>query len=78
MIIVTNSDILGRNIRYLRRKHWMTRQKLAALVKWDAGAMKALETGKSRDIDDRALFQLCQHFDLDAMLLMTEELKKKK
>ena len=77
MIIVTNSDILGKNIRYLRRKHWMTRKKLAALVQWDADAMKAMEKGKLRDIEQDTLFSICRLFDVDVMTLMTVELKKK-
>lgn len=76
MIIVTNSDILGKNIRYLRRKNWMTRRKLASLVRWDAASIKAMEKGQLRDIEKDTLFLLCRLFETDVMTMMTVDLKK--
>ncbi len=77
MKIVTNSDILGKNIWYLRRKHWLTRKKLASLVQWDADDLKAMEKDQMRDIEKDTLFLICRLFDVDVMTLMTVELKKK-
>ena len=76
MIIVTNSNILGENIRYLRRKNWMTRRKLASLVRWDAASIKAMEKGQLRDIEKDTLFLLCRLFETDVMTMMTVDLKK--
>ena len=77
MIIVTNSDIMGKNIRYLRRKNWLSRRRLALLVRWDAASIRAMEKGTLRDIEKDILFLLCGLFEVDCMTLMTTELKKK-
>ena len=77
MIIVTNSDLLGKNIRHLRRKNYLTRRKLALLVRWDAASIRNMEKGTLREIEKDTLFLLCRLFDMDCMTLMTTELKKK-
>lgn len=76
MIIETNDDTFGKNIRFLRRKHWMTRRQLAAVAKWDIHSIKAVEKGTLRQVDNHVLNLLCTVFDLPMMILLKTDLKR--
>jgi len=65
MIIVTNSDILGKNIRFLREKHCISRVALSDRIGWDIAQMQAVEEGRSYDIDSVILEKLCTLFEVD-------------
>lgn len=70
MIIVTNSDILGKNIRFLREKQGLGSKALADLVGWDALLLEELELDISREIDSHILAQISKvfHRDMDDLL----------
>ena len=70
MIIVTNSEILGKNIRFLREKNGMTRKALAELTGWDDLLLEELEEDISREIDSDVLAEIAGvfHRDMDDML----------
>ena len=70
MIIVTNSDILGKNIRFLREKQGLGSKALADLVGWDVLLLEELELDISREIDSHILSQISKvfHRDMDDLL----------
>lgn len=70
MIIVTNSDILGKNIRFLREKQGLSSKALAELAGWDALLLEELELDISREIDSHILAQISKvfHRDMDDLL----------
>ena len=70
MIIVTNSDILGSNIRFLRKHLGLTRQELAERIGWDDLLLAELEEDIVREIDSQVLIIICDFFhrDMDDML----------
>ena len=74
MIIVTNSDVLGKNLHYLRRKRWMSRRKLAALAGWKPSAVRAVELDLLRDVEHSVLRRLAALFELDIQTLLTQKL----
>ena len=76
MIIVTNSDIMGKNIRYLRRRKWMSRRKLSGLVRLPVEELKRIEEGKTYDIDSIVLSDICWLFHVEMQTILTEHLKK--
>ena len=70
MIIVTNSNILGCNICFLRESFGMKRQELAEQIGWDALLLEELEEDIVREIDSQILTRICNlfHRDMDDML----------
>lgn len=75
MIIVTNSDILGKNIRYLRQKQGMTCKALSDLVGWDDLLLEELEADISREIDSKILAQISKVFHRDMNDMLTKDCK---
>ena len=75
MIIVTNSDILGKNIRFLRQQQGMTCRALAELVGWDDLLMEELEEDISREIDSRILAEIAEVFHRDMNDMLTKDCK---
>ena len=71
MIIVTNSDILGSNICFLRKSLGMTRQELAEHIGWDDLLLAELEEDIVWEIDSQILIRICDFFhrDMDDMLI---------
>ena len=65
MFIVTNSDIMGKNIAYLRRQHGLSREKLGQMVDIEELELRDIENGDIYEIDSVSLSMLCEIFDLD-------------
>ena len=75
MIIVTNSDILGSNICFLRKSLGMTRQELAEHIGWDKFLLAELEEDIVREIDSRILIRICDFFHRDMDDMLTNDYK---
>ena len=75
MIIVTNSDILGRNIRFLREKQGLSSKALADLVGWDDLLLEELEEDISREIDSRILASISKVFHRNMNDMLTKDCK---
>lgn len=65
MIIVANSDIMGKNIRRLRHRRWMSRRRLASLVHLPVPELREIEKGTLRDIDSVVLIDICRLFRVE-------------
>ena len=70
MIFVNNDDVLGKNIRYLRRLENISLEEFARRLGISASALNALETGENREIEDRVLNQICDFFSTDIQTLV--------
>ena len=65
MIIVANSDILGKNLKYLRQSKSLTLSQMADLIDMEEDALLRLEEGREFEIDLYFLERLQQYFDVD-------------
>ena len=67
MIFVTNSDILGKNIRHLREKNHMSCDELAEKVGWNVVQIQEVEAGVCFDMDAGVFAEVCRLFDIQDM-----------
>ena len=74
MKIVANNTILGNNLRFLREKMGMSRERLEELVLWDMFDMEDLESGNLFEIDSEILERVCRVFSVDMNDMLTKEL----
>lgn len=74
MIVVTNSDILGKNIHHLRKKKQITVQELAGCIDWNTSALQELEEGRCFDIPSQVLVRVCTFFNVEMDSFMTKEI----
>ena len=65
MIFVNNDDVLGKNIRYLRRRENISLEEFAVRLGISASTLHALETGENREIEDWILNQIIDFFSTD-------------
>ncbi len=76
MIIVTNSDIMGKNIAFLRRKLGYTRAELSALCGTEELELRDIEQGEVFEIEAEELRALCRIFQVDMERLVSEPMDK--
>ena len=62
MIFVTNDDVMGKNIRYLRCKNGIARDVLAKQSGIPLQELSWIEDGCLQEIDGQMLFNICQFF----------------
>ena len=70
MIFVNNDDVLGKNIRYLRRRENISLEEFALRLGISASTLNALETGENREIEDWILNQIIDFFSTDFQTLV--------
>ena len=64
MIFVTNDDVMGKNIRYLRQLHGLSLQIFAARMGIEPDDLEAIESGRLMEIDGRVLHNICRFFHI--------------
>ena len=72
LIIYTGSDILGRNIGYLRRKNGYTLAELSDLCGTEELELRDIEQDAVREIEAEELRALCRLFGLDMQQMLME------
>ena len=65
MIITANSDILGRNLRYLRESRNFSLEEMAELIGMDDYRLEWLEQGIDFEIESDSLQKVYQNFEGD-------------
>ena len=70
MIFVNNDDVLGKNIRYLRRRENISLEEFELRLGISASTLNALETGETREIEDWILNQIIDFFSTDVQTLV--------
>lgn len=65
MVIILNSDVFGKNVRYLRRKQKMSIFRLARHLELPVWTLYRIETGKLRSLEDLLVQWICKIFSVD-------------
>ena len=74
MIFVTNDDVMGKNIRYLRCKNGITQDVLAKQSGITLQELWWIEDGSLQEIDGQILFNICQFFNIPVDVLVEKKL----
>ena len=74
MIIVTNDDRMGKNIRYLRQKQNLSQKALAESVGTACSVLDAIEQGTLLELDAQVFDKICKRFQTDIKTLVEEEI----
>jgi len=75
MIFVTNDDVMGKNIRYLRQKKGITCKQLAWLAGIRFRDLYCIEEGKQLEIDGEVLKNICEFFHIPVAAVVEKNLK---
>ena len=70
MILVLNSGLFGRNVRFLRTKRRMTEESFAETMEITPSAVSATESGELLDIDAALAARICDFFGFDMMAML--------
>ena len=62
MLIIASSDILGKNLKYLRESKQLSLKKMADLIGMDDYRLEWLEEGLDFEIDHLSYEKICEHF----------------
>ena len=65
MIIIASSDILGRNLKYLRESRGLSLGEMAALIGMDDYRLEWLEQGVDFEIESDSLQKVYENFEGD-------------
>ena len=65
MIVVANSNILGQNIKYLRKSKNLSLEEMADLIQIEEDKLKNLESGISFEIEYTSLCRIYDYFEGD-------------
>ena len=74
MIVVTNNDRMGKNLKKLRCKHNLSQEALAQLIGISGCSLDAIERGKQLEIDTQVIDKICRHFGIGVSALMEDVL----
>ena len=74
MIFVTNDDVMGKNIRYLRQRWGLTLEELAEIAGLSSARLYDIEVGICMEIDARALENICSFFHMDVQTIVERNL----
>ena len=75
MIFVTNDDVMGKNIRFLRQQQNLTPKGFSEKMHMDPAVLEALEDGNSKDIDGQLLERICFFFHISVKTLVEKTLE---
>ena len=65
MMIVLNSDVFGKNVRYLRQKEKISMFRLARHLELPVWTLYRIEQGRLLDLDDLLVQWICKTFSVD-------------
>ena len=65
MIVTASTDILGRNLKYLRESRNLSLEEMAALIGMDDYRLEWLEQGIDFEIESASLQKVYQNFEGD-------------
>lgn len=74
MIIILNSGIFGKNVRYLRRKQNMSIFRLAGQLALPVWTLYRIEAGRLRDLEDVLVRRICSLFSREMQTMVCEKL----
>ena len=72
MIVVTNNNRMGKNLKTLRRKHNMSQEALARLVGIEIDTLDNIEQGAVLEINAQVLTKICREFRVTVQMLMED------
>ena len=78
MIFVTNDDVMGKNIRFLRQRQGLYPEKFAEIVGMDPDDLFAIEEGLLMDIDAQVLLNISNFFHMETQCIVEKNLKVRK
>ena len=76
MFLVTNDNVMGNNIRFLRQQNNIGLDEFAKRLGISASDLEAIETGENRQIEDLVLNQIFEIFSTDVQTLVEKNLQK--
>ena len=76
MFLVTNDNVMGNNIRFLRQQNNIGLDEFAKRLGISASDLEAIETGVNRQIEDLVLNQIFEIFSTDVQTLVEKNLQK--
>ena len=76
MIVVTNNDQLGRNIRYFRCRKGITCEELALIAELDAKELHLIEEGLQREIKGDVLLKISEELNISLEDLVEKQINR--
>ena len=76
MIIVLNSDVFGKNVRYLRQKEKISMFRLARHLEIPVWTLYRIEQGRLLDLDDLLVQWIGKTFSVDMQTMICMKLYK--
>lgn len=76
MMIVLNSDVFGKNVRYLRQKEKISMFRLARHLEIPVWTLYRIEQGRLLDLDDLLVQWICKTFSVDLQTMICMKLYK--
>lgn len=74
MYVITNDDIFGSNVLYLRTKRGVSLECLAKILGITSYQLQLIEQGYLRDIDTTLLEQICKYFAVSPQPILCYDL----
>ena len=74
MIFVTNDNVMGKNIRYLRCKNGIAHDVLAKQSGISLQELSRIENGSLQEIDGQILLNICHFFHIPVEILVEKKL----
>ena len=75
MIFVTNDDVMGSNIRYLRQREHLSPEVFAKNLGISVSALQRIENGEILEIEAWVLNQICEYFSTDVQTLVEKNIE---
>ena len=72
MIIITNNERMGKNLRALRNKHNLSQEAFAQLLGLDINVLNDMEQGIVLEINAQTLSEICKEFCMSVQMLMED------
>ena len=72
MIVMTNNDRMGKNLKTLRNQYNLSREALAQLVGLEIDTLHGIEQGMILEIDAQVLMIICKEFHVTVQMLMED------
>ena len=72
MIIITNNERMGKNLRALRNKHNLSQEAIAQLLGLDINVLNDMEQGIVLEINAQTLSEICKEFCMSVQMLMED------
>ena len=76
MMFVTNDEVMGKNIRFLRQRENISLEEFAQSIGLSTSALDTIETGKCHEIEAWVLNLICDYFFTDVQTLVEKNLER--